>query len=117
MNIGGPLIGLKFDGSPHTACGDDGATACSWFGYAVRRRADRGSPIQPSRLLKLHFLEDGQSNRSLKLRPAGGNTIVKHARAQRGFPLYALPAQVSYLAVANLPPLYIQYMRLLLPSG
>lgn len=42
---------------------------------------------------------------------------MKHARAQRGFPLYALPAQVSYLAVANLPPLYIQYMRLLLPSG
>lgn len=41
------------------------------------------------------------------LRPAEWNTIVKHARAQRGFPLYALPAQVSYLAVANLPPLLL----------
>jgi O-antigen/teichoic acid export membrane protein len=41
------------------------------------------------------------------LRPAEWKIVVKHARAQRGFPLYALPAQVSYLAVVNLPPLLL----------
>jgi O-antigen/teichoic acid export membrane protein len=41
------------------------------------------------------------------LRPAEWKIVLKHARAQRSFPLYALPAQVSYLAVVNLPPLLL----------
>jgi O-antigen/teichoic acid export membrane protein len=33
--------------------------------------------------------------------------VLRHARAQRAFPLYALPAHMSLLAVSNLPPLLL----------
>jgi O-antigen/teichoic acid export membrane protein len=33
--------------------------------------------------------------------------VLQHARAQSNFPLYVLPAQISFLAVSNLPPLLL----------
>lgn len=39
--------------------------------------------------------------------PARWKDVLQHAKAQRSFPLYVLPAQVSYLAVSNLPPLLL----------
>jgi O-antigen/teichoic acid export membrane protein len=41
------------------------------------------------------------------LRLALWNSVLQHAKAQRHFPLFLLPAQVSYLAVSNLPPLLL----------
>ncbi len=34
-------------------------------------------------------------------------TVLGHAKTHHGFPLFVLPAQVSYLAVSNLPPLLL----------
>jgi O-antigen/teichoic acid export membrane protein len=33
--------------------------------------------------------------------------VLRHAKAQSRFPLYVLPAQISFLAVSNLPPLLL----------
>jgi O-antigen/teichoic acid export membrane protein len=41
------------------------------------------------------------------LRLARWNGVLRHAKVQRHFPLFLLPAQVSYLAVSNLPPLLL----------
>jgi O-antigen/teichoic acid export membrane protein len=41
------------------------------------------------------------------LRPTNWNTVLRHAIAQRHFPLFLLPAQISYLGVSNLPPLLL----------
>jgi O-antigen/teichoic acid export membrane protein len=39
--------------------------------------------------------------------PNRWTVILQHARAQSSFPLYVLPAQISLLAVSNLPPLLL----------
>jgi len=41
------------------------------------------------------------------LRPPRWKSVFRLATAHRGFPFYALPAQVSFLAVSNLPPLLL----------
>jgi O-antigen/teichoic acid export membrane protein len=41
------------------------------------------------------------------LLPTRWKNVLQRAREQRGFPMYVLPAQVSYLAVSNLPPLLL----------
>jgi O-antigen/teichoic acid export membrane protein len=41
------------------------------------------------------------------LRPTNWETVLRHAIAQRHFPFFLLPAQISYLGVSNLPPLLL----------
>ena len=42
-----------------------------------------------------------------EIRSAIGGGLLRHAMSHRHFPMYLLPAQVSYLAVSNLPPLLL----------
>ena len=42
-----------------------------------------------------------------RFRPVRWSGVLRHANAQRHFPLFLLPAEVSYLAVSNLPPLLL----------
>lgn len=44
------------------------------------------------------------------LRPMNWSTVLQHAKAQRHFPLFLLPAQISYLGVSNLPPLLLSFL-------
>lgn len=39
--------------------------------------------------------------------PNRWTVVLQHARAQSRFPVYVLPAQISFLAVSNLPPLLL----------
>ena len=39
--------------------------------------------------------------------PGRWSAILRHAKTHRGFPLFVLPAQISYLGVSNLPPLLL----------
>jgi O-antigen/teichoic acid export membrane protein len=39
--------------------------------------------------------------------PNRWTVVLRHAKAQSRFPLYVLPAQISFLAVSNLPPLLL----------
>ena len=43
-----------------------------------------------------------------EIRSAIGGGLLRHAMSHRHFPMYLLPAQVSYLAVSNLPPLLLR---------
>ena len=63
--------------------------------------------LEPPRLLDLIFWRTVNRKASLDARPVRWSIVVNHARVHRGFPLYALPAQVCYLAVVNLPPLLL----------
>ncbi|GLS21990.1 hypothetical protein GCM10007874_50070 [Labrys miyagiensis] len=42
--------------------------------------------------------------------PARWLLLLKHAYSHRGFPLFVLPAQISYLSVSNLPPLLLSLL-------
>jgi O-antigen/teichoic acid export membrane protein len=39
--------------------------------------------------------------------PTRWSAVLKHAKTHRAFPIFVLPAQISYLAVSNLPPLLL----------
>jgi O-antigen/teichoic acid export membrane protein len=46
-------------------------------------------------------------NELLEFVPARWSAVLKHAKTHRAFPIFVLPAQISYLAVSNLPPLLL----------